>query len=483
MMLHTPACGSSRDDSTNVLGDAPNPPGGRIIPAPPAPGAKLPGAIRLTASRLLLLSLFFAVVLIVRAAPSFALPIISDVAIGDHKTTTKIVLTLNEPVAFKTFTLANPDRVVIDLPVVRWSQRHEAAAADGGLITKIRHGRLTSESSRLVLDCRRPVAVREAGLQQMRAGTYRLVLDIAEGSLAGSVKTSGKADPAETSEAASTLSVGGVAMQPVIGSTGLPIGDIGESTPAATAAALGRPKPRPSAPRVAMPTWVVAVDPGHGGQDPGAISLNGAYEKAITLAAARALRDELKQLGRYRVLLTRDRDVFIRLRDRIAIARAAGADLFVSLHADKVERPEVRGLSVYTLSERASDAEAAALAEKENRVDLLGGVKLIGETSDVADILIDLVQRDNMNQSAQIAALLVRELSAETLLLPRTHRFAGFAVLKSPDVPSALIELGYLSNPTDERLLRDGKHRRRLAGAIARAIDGYFVRYEARNRH
>ena len=483
MTPHKLACGYSRDDSTNVLGYVPHPSGGRIVPAPPAAGAELPGAKRLTAFRLLLLLVFFAAGLIVQSGPSFALPIVSDVAIGEHKTTTKVILTLNEPVAFKTFTLANPDRVVIDLPVVRWSQRHEPATAGGGLITKIRHGRLTPGSSRLVLDCRRPVAVRETGLEQVRAGTYRLVLDIAEGSLAGPVKTSGKAEAGETIEAASTVNVGGVAMQPVIGSTGLPIGDIGESAPAAIAVALGRPKPRPSGPRIAMPSWVVAVDPGHGGQDPGAISLNGAYEKDITLAAARALRDELKKLRRYRVLLTRDRDVFIRLRDRIAIARAAGADLFVSLHADKVERPEVRGLSVYTLSERASDAEAAALAEKENRVDLLGGVKLIGENSDVADILIDLVQRDNMNQSAQIAALLVRELSAETLLLPRTHRFAGFAVLKSPDVPSALIELGYLSNPTDERLLRDSKHRRRLAGAIARAIDSYFVRYEARNRH
>jgi N-acetylmuramoyl-L-alanine amidase len=194
------------------------------------------------------------------------------------------------------------------------------------------------------------------------------------------------------------------------------------------------------------------------------------------------MRDELKALGRYRVVLTRDRDVFIRLRDRIAVARAAGADLFVSLHADKMENPAVRGLSVYTLSERASDAEAAALAEKENKVDLLGGVHLKGETPEVTDILIDLVQRDTMNQSAQMAAMLVRELPAETLLLPKTHRFAVFAVLKSPDVPSVLIELGYLSNAADERLLRSGEHRQRLARAIARAIDGYFVRFEARNR-
>ncbi len=256
---------------------------------------------------------------------------------------------------------------------------------------------------------------------------------------------------------------------------------------------------------IAVPAWVVAIDAGHGGQDPGAISLSGVYEKQITLATARALRDELKALGRYRVLLTRDRDVFIRLRDRIAIARAAGADLFLSLHADKVENPAVRGLSVYTLSERASDAEAAALADAENKVDLLGGVKLKGQSPEVTDILIDLVQRDTMNQSAQMASLLVRELREETLLLPRTHRFAGFAVLKSPDVPSALIELGYLSNPTDERLLRErqstaaagpgdrARHRQLfrplrgaqspLSGRAANCLNGEPPTIQVRNSH
>jgi N-acetylmuramoyl-L-alanine amidase len=227
---------------------------------------------------------------------------------------------------------------------------------------------------------------------------------------------------------------------------------------------------------------VVAIDAGHGGQDPGAISLSGAYEKQITLAMARALREELKTLHRYKAVLTRNSDRFIRLRDRIAIAHAAGADLFISLHADTVQSSTVRGLSVYTLSERASDAEAAALAERENKVDLIGGIKLAGETPEVTNILIDLIQRETMNDSSQVASMLVSELDEETLLLPRTHRFAGFAVLKAPDVPSVLIELGYLSNPADERLLLSSKHRRKLAQGIARAIDGYFVRVEARNR-
>ncbi len=231
-----------------------------------------------------------------------------------------------------------------------------------------------------------------------------------------------------------------------------------------------------------MPQWVVAIDPGHGGQDPGAISLGGDYEKRITLAIARALREELAALGRYKVVFTRNNDSFIRLRDRIAIARAAGADIFVSLHADTISNDAVRGLSVYTLSERASDAEAAALAERENKVDLIAGVKLAGETPEVSNILIDLIQRETMNNSARFASLLVEELQQQTTLLPRTHRFAGFAVLKAPDVPSVLVELGYLSNESDERLLLSRPHRQKLARGIARAIDRYFVRLEAR-RH
>jgi N-acetylmuramoyl-L-alanine amidase len=153
------------------------------------------------------------------------------------------------------------------------------------------------------------------------------------------------------------------------------------------------------------------------------------------------------------------------------------------LHADSMPNYAVRGLSVYTLSERASDAEAAALAERENKVDLIGGIKLAGETPEVTNILIDLIQRETMNESARFASLLVDELQQGTTLLPRTHRFAGFAVLKAPDVPSVLIELGYLSNDTDERLLRSSEYRQRLAQGIARAIDRYFIRLEARNRH
>ncbi len=219
---------------------------------------------------------------------------------------------------------------------------------------------------------------------------------------------------------------------------------------------------------------VIVIDPGHGGVDPGATGVSGTYEKHITLAMARELKTMLERNGRYRVHLTRDRDVFIRLRERIAIARAQGADLFVSLHADAVQNPQIRGLSVYTLSRNASDAEAQALAEKENKADLIAGIDLTHESADVAGILIDLAQRETMNRSAGFATELVDEVGQEMDLLGNTHRFAGFAVLKAPDVPAVLVEMGYLSNESEEKMLRQPQYRARLAKSIAKAVERFF---------
>lgn len=219
---------------------------------------------------------------------------------------------------------------------------------------------------------------------------------------------------------------------------------------------------------------VIVIDPGHGGVDPGATGVSGAYEKHITLAMARELKAMLEKSGRFKVHLTRDRDVFIRLRERVAIARSLGADLFISLHADAVTSPQIRGLSVYTLSRNASDAEAQALAEKENKADLIAGIDLTHESADVAGILIDLAQRETMNRSAGFAGELVDEVGQEMDLLGNTHRFAGFAVLKAPDVPAVLVEMGYLSNDSEERLLRQPHYRARLAKAVTKAVERYF---------
>ena len=190
---------------------------------------------------------------------------------------------------------------------------------------------------------------------------------------------------------------------------------------------------------------------------------------------ARRLKRELDQGGRHKAVLTRTRDVFVRLRGRIARARAAGADLFISLHADSLPDPRVQGASIYTLSERASDKEAAALAAKENKADLIAGMDLSHNSKQVTDILIDLAQRETMNHSVRFARILVDEMRKSTRFLRKSHRFAGFAVLKAPDVPSVLVEMGYLSNAQDEARLTRPRYRARLAKAIAGAIDRYFA--------
>jgi N-acetylmuramoyl-L-alanine amidase len=219
---------------------------------------------------------------------------------------------------------------------------------------------------------------------------------------------------------------------------------------------------------------VVALDPGHGGVDPGTIGASGTLEKNLTLEVAREVKRALEASGRYRVVLTREDDSFVRLRERIQIAHTAAAELFISFHADALADAKFHGATVYTLSDKASDAEAEALAQRENKADLIAGIDLTDEAPEVTGILIDLAQRETMNLSARLASDLVEEVGHETSFLKQSHRFAGFAVLKAPDVPSALIELGYLSNRQDEASLNQAAYRKRLAGAILRALDRFF---------
>lgn len=220
---------------------------------------------------------------------------------------------------------------------------------------------------------------------------------------------------------------------------------------------------------------IIALDPGHGGVDPGAISPRGLYEKAITLATARELAGELELSGRYRSILTRSGDRFVPLRQRVARARAVGAELFLSIHADDLPDSELRGLSVYTLSDQASDRETAALAARENRDDFVPGAHLLHEPQVIGAILLDLARRETNNRSLTLARTIVAELGRSVTLLERPHRAAGFIVLTAPDIPSALVELGCLSNPQDERLLPTPAYRRRLAHGLMRAIDDYFA--------
>lgn len=377
------------------------------------------------------------------------------VRLGDHSGFVRVVLDLSESVPFSLFTLAEPYRVVIDLPEMEWDFREQGVFGGGGLVQAVRYGLFQPGNSRIVLDLGRPAAVRKAFLLPPGEGNgWRFVLDLGETSPAEFLRVAGP---------------GNRIGSPDWKGVAAPI----EPQPAAIQV--------PADPRETPPNRkpVIVLDPGHGGVDPGAIGVSGVHEKNITLAAAREFRGLLQGSGRYDVHLTRDRDVFLRLRERITVARAKGADLFVSIHADSIKSPKTRGLSVYTLSENASDGEAHALAEAENKADIIAGIDLSHESQEVTNILIDLAQRETMNLSARMAQAMVAELKRETTLLPRSHRFAGFAVLKAPDVPSVLMEMGYLSNHEEERLLRTASYREKLGRAFLRAVDTYF---EARQK-
>lgn len=219
----------------------------------------------------------------------------------------------------------------------------------------------------------------------------------------------------------------------------------------------------------------MVIDPGHGGVDPGTIGVSGTEEKEITLAAAKELKRQLEIGGRYKAVLTRDSDIFLPLRERVQIARNAHAQLFISLHADSIGTRSFSGSSVYTLSEKASDAETAALAARENKADVIAGADLSDYPGEVAGILIDLAQRETKNDSIKYARLLTGQLDRNGHVLEHGLRAAGFAVLKAPDVPSVLLEMGYLSNPKEERELRDPRYRAKLMAAVKRATDAYFA--------
>jgi len=380
-----------------------------------------------------MLLLLVTVAIAVVSAPARAASV-TDARIGEHGLVTRFVLDLSGAVDYHVFTLSDPYRVVIDFPDIDWRLDDSMIPVASGLIGTFRFGRFRPGTSRVVLDVVGPVTVVDTFvLPPQDSLSHRFVLDL--------VATD-----------ASTYQV----------TAGPP--------PQAAAAVVPVPRMKPRFPS----KRVVVVDAGHGGVDPGAIGVDGTREKDLVLAMAQELRAVLEATGRYTVFLTRDNDTYLPLRDRVAVARRAGGELFISLHADSHPSRTTRGLSVYTLSETASDSEAAALAEKENKSDIIAGVDLSIEDVEVANILIDLAQRETMNQSVLFAGDLVQRLGQRVSLLNRTHRFAGFAVLKAPDIPSVLMELGYLSNRDEERILLDPAHRARIAEGVREAIDDYF---------
>ena len=220
---------------------------------------------------------------------------------------------------------------------------------------------------------------------------------------------------------------------------------------------------------------IVVIDPGHGGRDSGAVGLHNNLEKNITLKVGHLLKNKFLKKTNFVVLMTRVDDRYLKLRERTRIAKKNNADIFISLHADYNKNPRTRGLSFYTLSERASDKEAEALARRENKSDLIDGVDLSNETSEVTNILLDLTKRETLNQSSSLVNFLIETFEGKIKLLHRTHRYAGFVVLKSLDIPSVLIEMGYLSNKRDSKLLLTKEYQNKIADEISDAVIDYFV--------
>jgi N-acetylmuramoyl-L-alanine amidase len=343
---------------------------------------------------------------------------------------TRFVTDIERPLSFSAYVLADPYRVILDLPDVNFQLPAGSGTKGRGLVTGYRFGPIEPGKSRIIMDTKGPVLIDRAFIIPEENGQpARLVVDL--------IKT----DKATFSKLV--------------------------RREAKTARAKTMPVPKKGPP-------TIVIDPGHGGIDPGATSVNGELEKDIVLVFAETLKTRLEKSGRYRVLMTRDEDEFVTLEDRVAFARAAEADLFMAIHADIVRGASVRGATIYTLSETASDAEAEALASKENRADAVGGVKLTAENGDINSILIGLAQRDSANRSAEFASRLAGEMAKATRMTNKPMRSAGFSVLKSPDVPSVLVELGYLSDPADAELLNSPDWRERTAKAIARAVDGHF---------
>jgi N-acetylmuramoyl-L-alanine amidase len=389
-----------------------------------------------------------------------AMPQASTVRIHDHGAFTRLVLELSEGVEATSFVLPAPRRMVVDLPELAWAT--DVAAPKTGLINAVRAGLFQPGQSRLVIELSKAAQLSQGYVLPPTGATpWRLILDLAP--------TSDEAFAAAASLNQTTKIVAQGGLSVATAKPAAPA--ISASTP--TKPALGKPGDR---------KIVVAVDPGHGGIDPGAIGAGGVYEKTITLMAAQQLKQKLEATGRYRAVLTRTRDTSLGLRQRNEIARHAPADIFISLHADSIRDKGIRGLSVYTLSEKASDAEAEALADRENKADLIIGMDLTRESQEVRNILIDLAQRESMNLAARLAGSLIEELRREVTLLRNAHRFAGFAVLKSPDIPSVLIEMGYLSNREDQNALLKEGYRGKLMNAIVRGLDLYYKETQVAQR-
>ena len=377
-----------------------------------------------------------------RATPSGNLAVATDARLGGDESRTRFIVDVSQNISLTAFTLADPYRVVIDLPQVVFQFPAKTGESGRGLIKAFRYGLVMPGGSRIVVDTKGPVRIDKAFvLDPIDSQPARLVIDLVAvdreafmRTLALENRTRRPAEPKKTDRDA-----------------GAKAGD-----------------QRP----------LVMLDPGHGGIDNGTTAPGGEMEKSIVLDFALSLRDKLEKTGKYRVAMTRSDDRFVPLAERVRMARAQSAALFISIHADALAKHEgeARGAAIYTLSETASDAEAARLAEAENKADVIAGVDLSAEPDEVADILIDLAQRETKHFSVHFAKTLLGELKTSARLHKHPIKSAGFRVLKAPDVPSVLIELGYVTSRQDLKLLTSESWRARATDSIVQAVHTFFAK-------
>jgi N-acetylmuramoyl-L-alanine amidase len=395
-------------------------------------------AVRLAFFGALIAGIGLAAAALAAPASTDSFPVATDARLGGDDSQTRFVLDLSRKVDLHVFTLADPYRVVVDVPQVTFRLPPKTGETGRGLIKAFRFGLVMPGGSRIVFDAVKPVRVDKAFVVDPADGApARLVLDLVATDRESFLRkialdqrfAHAQAPPAREQQPSS-----------------------GDARP------------------------LIVLDPGHGGIDTGTKGPSGQMEKDIVLDFAKRLREKIETAGKYRVLLTRSDDTFVPLAERVRCAREAGAALFISIHADSLPRREgdTQGATVYTLSETATDPAAARLAEQENRADVIAGVDLKDQPDDVAGILIDLAQRETKTYSVQFASKLVGIMKQTTRLHKDPLKSAGFRVLRAPDVPSVLVELGYVSNKEDLQSLSSDSWRDRTANAMASAIDGYF---------
>ena len=390
----------------------------------------------------------------------------------------RVVIETSRPMQANLSLLHQPYRLVIDMPDTDWDG---SALPTHGLLPvspalRYRFGKSASGVGRLVIELDRPAAPVRVFPLKPRAGGHRFVVDLIDrGKTAFNVAVAALEKNPEIDYQAERGITGddGAGTVSLAAAMPVPLPKPRGAETAGTPIRIALPKPRPR-------RWIVFIDAGHGGKDPGAIGRLGTQEKTITLSAARELAHQLKATGKVVPVLSRNDDRFLRLRERIQLARQNRADIFISLHADSAHASRARGMSVFTLSDKASDKEAAALARNENKADLIGGPDLAAEDPDAAGALVRMFQRESMNQSSYLAAAILRQITDLPGGDKRGHRFAGFAVLKAPDIPSVLVEMGFLSNRQDESNLRKKDYQRDLSRRLTAAILDYLAAHGPR---